>query len=68
MVVAQPADIKAGPRLSVGFSDSVQRRLADLAERHDRSAAYIVRKAVSFYLDRADTAQLALDLGDERDR
>ncbi len=57
--MARPRQNKQTARLSVSFDKEVHERVAALADAHDVSAAWIIRKAISAYLeDYSHSAQI----------
>lgn len=57
--MARPRQNKQTARLSVSFDKEVYERVTALADAHDVSTAWIIRKAVNAYLeDHPHSAQL----------
>ena len=52
----------AKPRVTVGFSAADRERLQRLADQHERSVSWVVRRAVRTFLNERDKGQLDLDL------
>jgi predicted transcriptional regulator len=50
------------PRVTVGFSATDRQRLQRLADQHERSVSWVVRRAVRTFLNEREKGQLDLDL------
>lgn len=67
--MGRPRQHKETARLSVGFSKADYERVTEIAEANDVSTAWIIRKAVSTYLDAfgQSLSQFGLHRGEQKD-
>jgi predicted transcriptional regulator len=50
------------PRVSIGLPPAHLEQVAQIAEAHERSVAWVVRYAVRLFLEEVEKGQLSLDL------
>lgn len=69
--MSRPRGRRAPVRLSVGVDPASHAKLSQLADRHDVSLAWVVRKAIADFIERQETndqAELPLQRGSGSER